>query len=60
MLSEQVRVRIKRGDPIPADWLNQIANAVIEKLMGGRGVQIKRVGNKIVISMTASQIIPKL
>lgn len=60
MLSEQVSVRIKRGDPIPADWLNQIAGAVIARLMGGRGVQIRQVGNQIIISMTTSQIIPKL
>lgn len=59
MLSQEVRNRINRGDPIPANWLNAIADAVIERLMGGRGVNITRIGNRIVISMRITQIIPK-
>lgn len=60
MLSEEVRSRIHSGDKIPADWLNAIADAVIERLMGGKDVLIQRIGKRVVISMRQSQIVPKV
>lgn len=59
MLSDAVRERIQRGDPIPADWLNAIADAVIERLVGGKDVLIQRIGKRVIISMRQSQIVPK-
>lgn len=59
MFSLEVRDRIAKGDKIPADWLNEIADAVIERLIGGKDVLIQRVGKRIIISMRQSQIVPK-
>ncbi|MCC6797710.1 MAG: hypothetical protein IT366_21535 [Candidatus Hydrogenedentes bacterium] len=59
MLSPEVRDRINRGDPIPANWLNAIADAVIERLIGGKGVNVVRIGQRVVINIYSTQIVPK-
>lgn len=59
MFSQEVRDRISKGEKIPADWLNAIADAVIERLIGGKDVLVQRVGKRIIISMRQSQIVPK-
>lgn len=59
MLSQEVRDRIRSGDTIPADWLNAIADAVVERIVGGSGVFVQRIGNRVIVSMRNSQIVPK-
>ena len=58
MFEPQVK-DIGRGERIRADWLNEIVESLLQSIVGGEGVYVQRVGGRIVISQTASQIVPK-
>lgn len=51
--------RISKGDPIPADWLNQIVDALIRSIQGGKGIAVTSVGGRIVISAEDTKAKPQ-
>lgn len=49
---------IRPGEYLPADVIARLQNAIAEVIVGGRGINVSRQGNRIVIERTGNQIIP--
>ena len=50
--------KIERGQGIGAGLLNAVQDALLTRVTGGRGVNVKRTGNQIVIEKARERIIP--
>ena len=51
--------RAHRGDPVRASLFNTIREAFARMILGGPGIRVQRVGDKIVIGLAQERIIPK-
>ncbi len=52
---------IAKGEPISARFLNQLIDSIIESIVGGEGIIVQRVGNRIIVSLAPNnrQIVPQ-
>lgn len=50
---------IKRGDPISANWLNEVRDAVLKGIRVVPPLKMTFKGTQIVISCDTEQIVPK-
>lgn len=57
----QPRIKpFRKGDKISADHLNEIVDAVLRQIHGGEGINVKWVGNRLIIEQkTNKQIVPQ-
>ena len=53
------KLPFRKGDPLTADLLNMLVEMIPHVLQGGRGINVRRLGNKVIIEQTGRQIIPK-
>ena len=52
-------MEFKKGQTLEAQMLNALVQLIPQVLQGGYGINVKRVGNKVIIEDTTRQIIPK-
>jgi hypothetical protein len=50
---------LRRGDKVPADWLNQLAKQVQTSIRGGKGINVRTAAGGVVVDDTRERIIPK-
>lgn len=48
----------EKGKPIPADLLNRVIGGVSKRMIGGKGIKVSQVGNRIVVGSRKKQIVP--
>lgn len=58
MLDPKIQ-ELKRGDPLYAKWINELADMGLRRITGANGVKVRASGNKYIIEIDPSQIIPK-
>ena len=59
MFSGNLPNPLKRGDPIPAAWLNEIRDMILQSVIGGPNVRVTSLGRRVVIEVDETQIVPK-
>jgi hypothetical protein len=47
---------MRRGSPISASWLNDIAQSVVRRITGSGGIIVRRVGGNAVLSIDAAAL----
>lgn len=51
---------IRKGQRLSAEYLNSLRSAVGQVIVGGKGINVTRTGNRLVIERKRDQIIPRL
>ena len=49
----------KKGKGITARELNSIKDSIAKTIVGGNGIEVKTIGNQVIISQENEQIIPQ-